>query len=224
LVGDPSDDEPDQPTGASKLAVASPRFDAEDYISWSALTWPQEAEHFLLTGVHSVLRAAWGTEVQHDAARSLTALARHEGHLGSLAYKALAAGASAKVAHERVLAADAILAQTERGALSPAGLAIAMVDILPLATIGRWTSTLTEVARSGRVGADFVVQTLTAALPGMPTETAAINGLLELLRDEQLRAGRATSPELRRWLEGFAGSSRAARAASALLGPIADRS
>lgn len=218
-VRDLCSDKADEPTGVSSQAIAPPRFYAEDYIGWAALTWPHDAEHFLITGLNSVLRAAWGTEIEHDAARTLAALARHEGRLGQLAYTALAAGASAKLPHERVLAADAILALSERGALLAAELATAMTNMLPLATLSRWTSTFTEVARSGPQRAELVIEVLNCALPGVPRDTAAINGLLELLRDEQLRADRATTDGLRPWLEGFSGSSRAAKAARALLTP-----
>ena len=60
---------------------------------------------------------------------------------------------------------------------------------------------------------------LTHLLPQLPADHRGLNKLLDLLRDELLRLGRAvTDPALTTWLGAFSGSSAAAKTARLLLG------
>jgi hypothetical protein len=63
------------------------------------------------------------------------------------------------------------------------------------------------------------VDLLTQLLPQLPAGRRGLNKLLDLLRDELVRLGRAaTDPALTAWLGAFSGSSAAARTARRLLG------
>ena len=67
----------------------------EEWVGWSALVWPHDAEQGLVGTVDAVLSAAASTEVSHDAVRVLDLLLQHPGRRGRLAAENLAAGLAA---------------------------------------------------------------------------------------------------------------------------------
>jgi hypothetical protein len=214
------DDEPTATTGHGRR----PDFEAgwddiEDFVSWQALTWPHDAERFLIDAVHPVLETATSHEVRHDAVRVLEALYRHPGRLGPLSWITLAAGLTAARADERARAVDAVLHIAGAGRLTAAQLARGLADLAGLGTPTRWAGSLKDVAAAGPAGRRLVVDALGAALPEFDPARRGLHALLELLREELLREQAATPTVLRPWLAQFSGSSRTAKVARALLGP-----
>ena len=218
-VVDPARDLTDhEPTAAA--AGDHHRFgstDAEDFVGWLASIWPHDCEHFLVTAVHPVLRAAAFDEVSHDAIRVLDAISLHPGRLGSLTFTTLAAGLTASRADQRAHAEDAVLHLHGAGRLDATQLAGGLMSIAGIATVTRLATTLSNLAADGPVTANFVIDALGAALPTFGPDRRGLHALLELLREELLRNGRRAPGELRPWLGQFQGSSRSAKAAAALL-------
>ncbi len=100
----------DQPTVVTDTEPSGwGRVAAEDWVGWTALVWPHDAEHFLVDSCDAVLAAAASGDVSHDAARVLDALLRHPGRLGRLAAETVAAGLSATGRDQRARAVDAVL-------------------------------------------------------------------------------------------------------------------
>ena len=189
----------------------------EQFTSWLAWTYPHDAEHFLSRQVDAVLNVATHGEVDHDAVLVLDALGRHPGRLGPLARTTLAAGLTASKADQRAHAVDATHALHLQRRLDAEDLADGLRALAGPATFTRWASTLRDLAAIDAATSRLVVDALAAALPAFDTSARGIHALLELLREELLRAGKRTPPALRAWLERFAGSSRAAKTAAALL-------
>ncbi|HVF04744.1 MAG TPA: DUF6493 family protein [Frankiaceae bacterium] len=201
----------DQPTAwapGERIAWAD---EYEDWVGWLATTWPHDAEHFLLACAPSVLAAADSTMVRRDAARVLDVLAAHPGRLGPLAYATLAAGLAAKGTDQQVRAVDAVLARP----LDVPSLAAAMAVVLPLCTPARWARGLGEVARGG--GGPLALAALEALLPRLDRDVRGLHALVATYREEALRQGARPGAELRAWLAGFGGTSRAATTARAIL-------
>lgn len=208
---------PDEPTA---VCCDSERKDGnqEDFTRWLALTWPHDAEHFLVAGSGVVVDAATDSEVHHDSVRVLAALADHPGRLGRLALTTLAAGLSAGKPDQRVVAADAVLQLHGAGRLSAAQLAEGLAAFRGPGSVTRWAGSLGAVASADAVARSFVVDVLSEALPCFDRRARGLHALLELLLEELLRAGRPTPSVLRSWLAGFAGGSRTSKAAAALFG------
>ncbi|MER7274141.1 DUF6493 family protein [Dactylosporangium sp. NPDC000244] len=197
----------DQPT---VLAVRD--WPGPGWIPWLAQTWPHDAEVFCGEALGEMLGAA-GTERAYGASAVLDALAVHPGRLGPLAAGVLAAGLTATEIGPRTLAAEAFAAVVPPRRLDPALLAGAMVTLAHHATASRWSSALRA---SG--AAPAVADVLSRALPRLPRDHPGLHALMATLHEESVRAGGVpVSPELRAWLAGFAGSSKAAKTARALL-------
>ena len=184
----------------------------EDWVGWLALTWPHDAEHFLVRAFTSVA-VATHPGVQHDAPRVLHALAAHPGRLGPLAAATLAAGLMAAGTEHRVVATDAVVSLAPR--LPAAQLATELAYLAPVATATRTARSLADVAASGL--APYAVAVLDRMLPRLPYDLAGLHALLATLREESLRTGARPSEPLRAWLAAFPGGGAAGRTAKALL-------
>jgi hypothetical protein len=210
-------DEPTATTGHRKRPNLNEWSDVEDFIGWQALIWPHDAERFLIDAVHPVLETATTHEVRHDAVRVLDALLAHPGRLGALTSVTLAAGLTAARADERARAVDAVLHFADAGRLTAADLARGVADLAGLGTPTRWAGSLKDVAGTGPAGRRLVIDALGAALPLFDPARRGLHALLELLREELLREQAPAPAVLRPWLAQFAGSSRTATVARALL-------
>lgn len=189
-----------------------------DWIPALAAIWPHDAEHFLALTCLPVLESPSWTETAHDVPRTLDALARHPGHMGSLAAATLAAGISATQRDHRLHAIDAFLDLVASGRISVHEVAAVMARYAQAWPATRWAESLASVAQAPG-GASATVDLLTYLLPQLPAEHRGLNKLLDLLRDELIRLGRRpTDPALTGWLGNFTGSSAAARTAGLLLG------
>jgi hypothetical protein len=189
-----------------------------DWIPTLAAVWPHEAEHFLALTCVPVLESPSWTETAHDVARTLDALARHPGHLGTLAAHTLAAGLSATQRDHRLHAVDAFLDLVVTGRMSVDQVVAPMARYAQAWPANRWAECLATVSEAPG-GADTATRLLTALLPQLPTDHRGLNVLLDLLHGQSIRLGRrATDPALVTWLGQLTGSSATARAARALLG------
>ncbi len=208
----------DEPTATSSRDIDLAGWQAnEDFTRWLALIWPHDAEHFLIDSSSPVIIAALWDVVEHDAVRAMDALMRHPGRLGPLAFTTIAAGLTAGKLDQRVVAVDTVLHFLTARRLGPEDLAAGLLSFLGPGSPTRWAASLQEVARSGQRGSTLVSDVLTIALPSFDTGARGVHALLELLREELLRAERRPDPTLLTWLQSFRGSSRAAKAAGALL-------
>ncbi len=189
-----------------------------DWIPTLAAIWPQDAEHFLSLTCLPVLESPSWTETAHDVPRTLDALARHPGRMGTLAAATLAAGISATQRDHRLHAVDALLDLVVTGRAPVHEVAAVMARYAQAWPATRWAESLESVAQAPG-GALVAVGLLTHLLPQLPADHRGLNRLLDLLRDELLRLGRAvTDPALATWLGAFSGSSSAAKTARLLLG------
>ncbi len=189
-----------------------------DWIPTLAAIWPHDAEHFLAFTCLPVLESPSWTETAHDVPRTIDALARHPGRMGTLAAATLAAGISATQRDHRLHAVDAFLDLAVTGRIPVNEVASAMARHAQAWPANRWAESLASVAQAPG-GTPATVDLLTHLLPQLPADHRGLNKLLDLLRDELIRLDcRATDPALTRWLGGFAGSSATAKAARLLLG------
>ena len=207
-----------EPTAVAAVPLGHGRYDggAEDYVGWAALVYPHDADHFLVHELDPVLVSTLHGEVRHDAARVLTALGRHPGRLGRLAGATLAAGLAAPKVVERVAAVDAVVGLRATGQLCAQLLARGLGDLRGPGLAARWAGALRDVAAVSPLDRDLVIDSLTAALPELDPSSRGLNALLGLLHEELLRGGRRPPVALEPWLDRFAGSSNAARAARKL--------
>ena len=189
-----------------------------DWIPTLAAIWPQDAEHFLSLTCLPVLESPSWTETAHDVPRTLDAMARHPGRMGTLTAATLAAGISATQRDHRLHAVDAFLDLVVPGRTPVHEVAAVMARYAQAWPATRWAESLGSVAQAP-AGALTAVDLLTHLLPQLPADHRGLNKLLDLLRDELLRLGRAaTDPALTTWLGAFSGSSAAAKTARLLLG------
>ena len=211
----------DRPT-ALKAGTDRRRFDdgwaLADWVPTLAAIWPHETEHFLVLTCRPVLESPDYTERGHDVPRVLDALAKHPGHMGTLASATLASGLSANQRDHRMHAVDAFLDLVVTGRITPRELAAVMARHAPAWPANRWAESLAAVAQAPG-GSSVTVDLLTHLLPQLPADHRGVNQLLVLLRDQLIRLDRrVTDPGLAAWLGGFTGSSAAARTARLLLG------
>ena len=217
-AGRPSADDLPTELGAQRWDRASSARFLGDWIPSLAGIWPHDAEHFLAITCMPVLEAPNWTEAAHDVPRVLDALARHPGRLGTLAAHTLAAGLSASRRDHRLHAVDAFLDLVPTGRIAADDISAALAKHQQAWPLTRWAESLGAAAR-GPGGSDAVLSVLVALLPRLPLDARGLNRMLDLLRDETLRAGRPlTEPGLLRWLERHSGSSATARTARLLLG------
>lgn len=129
----------------------------------------------------------------------------------------VAAGLAAATIGERTVAVDAAAALMPQR-MSAAALAAAMATLAPAVPLNRWAASLGDLSMAGLGGQVRAV--LTALLPCLDRRTRGLHALVELLRDEHLRAGvPVTEPALRQWLAAADGRSKTATAARSLLDP-----
>ncbi len=189
-----------------------------DWIPTLAAIWPHDAEHFLSLTCLPVLESPSWTETAHDVPRTLDAMARHPGRMGTLAAATLAAGISATQRDHRLHAVDAVVDLVASGRSPAHEVASVMARYAQAWPATRWAESLASVAQAPG-GAPATVDLLTNLLPRLPADHRGLNKLLDLLRDELIRLGRgSTDPALTRWLGDFSGSSAAAKTARLLLG------
>ncbi len=189
-----------------------------DWIPTLAAIWPHDAEHFLSLTCLPVLESPSWTETAHDVPRTLDALAQHPGRMGTLAAATIAAGISATRRDHRLHAVDAFLDLVATGRIPIHEVASVMGRYAQAWPATRWAESLASVAQAPG-GAPATVDLLTSLLPQLPADHRGVNKLLDLLRDELIRAGRRTTdPVLATWLGDFTGSSAAAKTARLLLG------
>lgn len=216
----PSDDQPTElktQTSDQRGGGYASRF-LGDWIPTLAAIWPHDAEHFLALTCLPVLESPSWTETAHDVPRTLDALARHPGRMGTLAAATLAAGISATQRDHRLHAVDAFLDLVASGRIEIHEVASVMARYGQAWPATRWAESLTSAAQAPG-GAPATVDLLTNLLPQLPAEQRGLNKLLDLLCDALIRLGRRpTDPALTRWLGGFSGSSATAKTARLLLG------
>lgn len=200
--------------GLSVLAVADT--DLGELVAHLAAIWPHDAEHFLAHTCPVVFYATYPGP-WHDAVRVLEALSHHPGRLGNLAAATIAVGLSAGRPDQRLAAIDAFHDLVGTGRVAPTGLADAMELTAGHCTATRWGASLRD-ASATPMGARAAVATLTSLLPRLQAGHPGLHALLDVLHEESLRHGLpVTDASLRAWLQGFSGSSKAARTARALL-------
>ncbi len=132
----------------------------------------------------------------------------------------LAAGLTAGKADQRDRAVDAVNALHQQGRLPAQDLGAGLRHLIGPATLTRWATSLRDLAATDASGSLLVRGALTASLPVLDPGARGVHALTELLQEELLRAGVVTPPELQPWLARFQGSSRAAKAADALLARV----
>jgi hypothetical protein len=209
---------PDQPTVVSPWADFAAVEWWGDWLPWAALAWPHDAEPTFAIGIGAVMRTAHWDEVHPDAVRVLDVLLTHPGRLGPMAAATLALGLSGRRADERTRAVDAFAALVPSGRIDATSLATAMAAVAGPCTATRWAVALREAAAVDPAVGRAVVDVLVSLLPRLARDHAGLHAVLDALREESLRYGVAVrDPELRAWLGGIAGASKAGRAARALL-------
>lgn len=217
-TGDAVDDQPTEllAHGTDRELPGRPGGFLGDWIETLAAIWPHDAEHFLALTCRPVLESPNGG-VAHDVPRVLDALARHPGRAGELAAATVAAGLSAESRQYRLHAVDALL-DLVPGRVPVLAVADEMAQWAQAWPATRWADSLTAVARAPG-GAPVVVDLLTRLLPQLPSNHRGLAALLGVLREEQIRSGRAsTDAALLRWLHTLSGTSAAARTARLLHG------
>ncbi|HET7689749.1 MAG TPA: DUF6493 family protein [Nocardioidaceae bacterium] len=183
-----------------------------------AATRPHDAERFLAMGIHALLDAANYPTVHHDIPVVLDTLACHPGHMGPLAALALALGLVAGRGDQRLHAADAFADLVPTGRVAAGHVADALARYADGWTISRAADSLQHAAQAPGV-APAVVEVLTSLVARLGPSYRGLAALLDVLHDQSLRLGVATTdPTLRAALEQITGSSKAARTARALLG------
>ncbi|RKR87723.1 hypothetical protein BDK92_2015 [Micromonospora pisi] len=181
---------------------------------WASLIWPGNIDPMLTLGLEELWDTVHGI-ARTDAVPALALLAGTAAAPPTLGSDLLAAGFASAFLDVRTAAVDAA-AVLLPGRIATAELAAAMVRFAPAVPVNRWTSALTDLSTAGR--GDQVLALLTALLPHLDRGTRGLHGLVELLRDEHLRAAvPVTDPPLRAWLTALAkGNSKTAKAAATL--------
>ena len=205
----------DQPTAMADLVRDYTR-DRETWPEWLATLWPAEAEFFAATAFDAAFDLVqWQTKDRRPYA-VVSALTRHPGQMGKLTWTTVALGFNAAAADARIMAVDHVVDLVARGRLSATELAVALSSSLPVAVLSRWADSFRRLADAGR--ADITVDALTSVLPHVPAGTRGLHGLVDVLHQELLRTGRTVGNEtLRSYLSTFAGSSKAAHSARAIV-------
>jgi hypothetical protein len=211
----------DQPTellvGESDRAGSRQARFLADWIPALAGIWPHDAEHFLTYTAFPVLESPNWAEAAHDVPRTLDALARHPGRMGTLAAHTLAAGLSAAQRDHRLHAVDAFVDLAPTGRIAVSDIATVLARNAAAWPANRWAESLTAIA-SAPGAAPEVVDVLTILLPRLPADHRGLNKLLDVLREVTLRHGwKVDDPALRQWLGQFSGSSSTAKTAQRLL-------
>ncbi len=190
-------------------------------VRWAATVWPCAMEAFFAAGMTELSRVLkeGGAHWQHRS--YMEPLLDPDVPMLPMAVMLLAIGLAAKDPGEYGLATDVMIASIEDGRLDGDRLGDVMADLLPTGHIiaSRWAKTLTDVARISPPHAIVVRHAIELSLRGDPADSPRdVHGLLILLRELCVEAGEAvTDVQCRDFLGQFAGSTKAAKAAKALL-------
>jgi hypothetical protein len=195
-----------------------------DWIPWHGQLWLQDAEPFFAVRITEVLTASTAyPTVTHGTTAILDALVTHPGRLGPMAAATLAAGLSASEVRHRVLAAEALALLVPVARITAAELATAMAHLAGHCTATRWAATLRDAAQTGPDAGTAVIEVLDHLLPRLGADHPGLHALLEVRYEEALRLGRHRVEEnLRAWLCGLQGGSKATRMARLILAETAD--
>jgi Family of unknown function (DUF6493) len=154
------------------------------------------------------------SEVNHAASPILSGLASHPGAWTLETAQVVALGMAAHDAGLRTQSVE-LFATAIPSRISAAHAAVGFAACQPAVALNRWTSSFSDAAT---IAPTAVIDLLTHLLPKLAHDTRGVGALLGVLVDEGLRHHQAvTDPDLRDWLEAFAGSAGAARAAKAAL-------
>jgi hypothetical protein len=192
-----------------------------DWPRWLATTFPHDAEHFLVGSMAPVLWSTYTTPANTpEAGHVLDSLLTHPGRTGRLSAVTVAAGLAAVGHVDRVRAADCFAALVVTGRITVEELADAMRTLAPFVPVQRWAASLGDASEAAPGARDAVVELLVALLPRLDRSRRGIVNLLDRLAEEValLGAFRVGDPAFVAWASGFAGTSRAAKAARALAG------
>jgi hypothetical protein len=161
--------------------------------------------------------SAFGME-NSTLAPTLAAIAESPGVIGEIGRSCVAFGLSAK--HRLVRAQAAELLATELGArLAAPELARTMAVLVDACKLTRWAEALADASLISPLARERVIELLTLLLVQLDPTRSGMSALLEVFEDELRRAGAAVEDgALREWLAQFSGSSKAAKAAKAILG------
>ncbi|GAA3216281.1 DUF6493 family protein [Dactylosporangium siamense] len=181
---------------------------------WLASIWPGNIEPLLAIALPHQLASLDGTVDGGAGAHALRLLSQTVVELPPLSPYTVAAGLASARVSDRVAAVDAAVDLLPQR-MSPEALASAMTTLAAVVPLNRWGASLADLATAGR-GAQ-VRAVLTTLLPSLDRTTRGLYSLVELLRDEHLRAGTpVTAPGLQQWLAAATGTSRTAAAARSL--------
>jgi len=190
-------------------------------VRWAATVWPCAMEAYFAAGMteSSQVLKEGGAYWQHRS--YMEPLLDPDVPMLPTAVTLLTVGLAAKDPGEYGLATDAMIASIEDGRLDGERLGNVMADLLPTGHIiaTRWAKTPAEVARISPLHAAVARQAIELSLRGDPADSPRdVHALLTLLRELCIDAGEAvTDSKCREFLGQFAGSTKAAKAAKALL-------
>ncbi|MGI5174945.1 DUF6493 family protein [Dactylosporangium sp. CA-152071] len=217
-LGPPAAPEPPDPALPTvALAYAGPfdRFPGGPWHPWLASMWPGNIEPLLAMALRFQLASLDGTVDGGVSAHAMHLLDRTVAELPPLSPYVVAAGLGGAGLSDRTAAVDTAAALLPHR-MDPAAVASAMATLAPAVPLHRWADALGDLALAGH-GAQ-VRAVLTALLPSLDRTGRGLHTLVELLRDEHLRAGvPVTDPALRQWLLATTGKSKTAAAARSLL-------
>ena len=188
-----------------------------DIARWVGLTWPRSVEFAASVGVMQLAGSSAFDMENPTLGPTLAAIAESPGSIGEIGRACVAFGLSGKHRLDRAQAAELLAA--ELGArLTVVELASTMATLVEACKLSRWAESLADAALISARSRRGVIELLTALLPRLATSRTGMSALLEVLDDELRRAGAVvTDPTLREWLATFSGSSKAAKAAKAML-------
>ncbi len=189
----------------------------------AALVWPLARESYYAEGARRLANNLRWNEAEWDNRLFLDSLLHPLEPLGEMATLMLALGLCCKDPGEHALAEDAFIAAVEEGRLDGQRLGPALALLLPLVlNPTRLARSLGQCARVSPLLRIQVCRALQCCLRGEPPR--GVHAALELLHELSLERGAAVDdPAARAYLEGFSGSSKAARLAHKLLALEATR-
>ena len=136
---------------------------------------------------------------------------------GPMARLLLATALATKEAAQRRLAVDVLIQAVGDGRLDAQALAEGLVGAAGWTAPARLSGTLEDAASAGPLQALVVRRGALESLPEHDPTARGLSALLEVLLDLSTAAGAAVDGPARAWLDRLTGSSKAARAAKALL-------
>ncbi|MFF5233266.1 DUF6493 family protein [Dactylosporangium sp. NPDC000521] len=218
-AAEPAPPDPALPTVALAHADSFDRLPSGPWHPWLASMWPGNIEPLLAMALRFQLASLDGTVDGGVSAHALHLLDRTVAELPPLSPYVVGAGLAGAGISERTAAVDTAAALLPQR-MDPATLASAMATLAPAVPLNRWADSLGDLSVAG-LGAQ-VRALLTALLPSLDRTSRGLHTLVELLRDEHLRAAvPVTDPTLRQWLSAAGGRSKTTAAARSLLGYLA---